>query len=111
MDKHQTFLIKIGNYPRKSVAFFDSIPRKSVIMNLLNHAVLGRFLRFFEAYHRKSVVFVGSYPRKSVVFVDFYHRKSVALISFYHRKSVVLISFYHRKSVSLQCKLLNVRLL
>ena len=89
MDKHQTFLIKIGNYPRKSVAFFDFNPRKFVIMNLPSHAVLGRFLRFFEAY-----------PRKSVVFVDFYPRKSV-----------VLVSFYPRKSVSLQCKLLNVRLL
>ena len=78
MDKHQTFPSKIGNYPRKSVAFFDFNPRKSVRMNLLSHAVLGRFLRFFEAYHRKSVV---------------------------------LVSFYPRKSVSLQCKLLNVRLL
>ena len=28
-------------------------------MNLLSHAVLGRFLRFFEAYPRKSVVFIG----------------------------------------------------
>mgnify|MGYP007087792898 CR=1 FL=1 len=46
-------------------------------MNLLSHAVLGRFLRFFEAY-----------PRKSVVFVDFYHRKSVAFVGFYPRKSV-----------------------
>lgn len=58
-------------------------------MNLLSHAVLGRFLRFFKAYHRKSVVFVGFYPRKSVAF----------------------IGFYPRKSVSLQRKLLNVRLL
>ena len=58
-------------------------------MNLLSHAVLGRFLRFFEAYPRKSVVFVDFYPRKSVVF----------------------IGFYPRKSVPLQCKLLNVRLL
>ncbi|WP_337385211.1 hypothetical protein, partial [Prevotella sp.] len=33
--KHKTFLIKIGNYPRKSVAFFDSIPRKSVIIKHL----------------------------------------------------------------------------
>lgn len=40
-------------------------------MNLLSHAVLGRFLRFFEAY-----------PRKSVVFADFYHRKSVVLLIF-----------------------------
>lgn len=71
------------------MAFFDFNPQKSVIMNLLSHAVLGRFLRFFEAY-----------PRKSVVFADFYHRKSV-----------VFVDFYPRKSVSLQCKLLNVRLL
>ena len=69
-------------------------------MNLLSHAVLGRFLRFFEAY-----------PRKSVVFVSLYHRKSVAFFVSYPRKSVILISFYPRKSVSLQCKLLNVRLL
>ncbi len=58
MDKHQTFLIKIGNYPRKSVAFFDFNPRKSVIMNLLSHAVLGRFLRFFLRIILEKVLFL-----------------------------------------------------
>lgn len=51
-------------------------------------------------YLGDSYAYFEDYPRKSVVFVDFYPRKSV-----------VLIGFYHRKSVSLQCKLLNVRLL
>ena len=36
---------------------------------------------------------------------------SYAFFEAYPRKSVVFVDFYHRKSVSLQCKLLNVRLL
>lgn len=51
-------------------------------------------------YLGDSYDFFEAYPRKSVVFVDFYPRKSVAFVG-----------FYPRKSVSLQCKLLNVRLL
>lgn len=51
-------------------------------------------------YLGDSYAFFEACPRKSVVFADFYPRKSV-----------VLVSFYPRKSVSLQCKLLNVRLL
>lgn len=51
-------------------------------------------------YLGDSCGFLEAYPRKSVVFFDFNPRKSV-----------VFIGFYPRKSVSLQCKLLNVRLL
>ena len=39
-------------------------------MNLLSHAVLGRFLRFFEAYPRKSVVFVSLYHRKGCILLQ-----------------------------------------
>ena len=58
-------------------------------MNLLSICCTWEILALFEAYPRKSVVFIG----------------------FYHRKSVAFVGFYPRKSVSLQCKLLNVRLL
>ena len=36
---------------------------------------------------------------------------SYAFFEDYPRKSVAFVGFYPRKSVSLQCKLLNVRLL
>lgn len=91
MDKHQTFLLKIGNYPRKSVAFFDFNPRKFVIMNLPSHAVLGRFLRFLRLILEK-VLFLLVFVIEKVLFLLIFIIEKVLFLLVFILEKVYLCS-------------------